>query len=37
LSIEPIFFRIDIESMSGLKGVPEAEKKKLSKRGKPPG
>lgn len=24
LSIEPIFFRIDIESMSGLRGTPEA-------------
>ena len=24
LSIEPVFFRIDIESMSGLRGIPEA-------------
>ena len=23
LSIEPVFFRIDIESMSGLRGIPE--------------
>ena len=25
LSIEPVFFRIDIGSMTGLRGVPEAE------------
>jgi nitroimidazol reductase NimA-like FMN-containing flavoprotein (pyridoxamine 5'-phosphate oxidase superfamily) len=25
LSVEPIFFRIDIESMSGLRSIPEAE------------
>ena len=25
LSIEPVFFRIDIESMSGLRAMPEAE------------
>ena len=25
LAIEPVFFRIDIKSMSGLRGVPEAE------------
>jgi uncharacterized protein len=24
LSVEPVFFRIDIESMSGLRGIPEA-------------
>jgi uncharacterized protein len=24
LSIEPVFFRIDIQSMSGLRGIPEA-------------
>jgi nitroimidazol reductase NimA-like FMN-containing flavoprotein (pyridoxamine 5'-phosphate oxidase superfamily) len=25
LEIEPVFFRVDIVSMSGLRGVPEAE------------
>jgi uncharacterized protein len=25
LLIEPVFFRIDIQSMSGLRGIPEAE------------
>jgi uncharacterized protein len=25
ISIEPVFFRIDIQSMSGLRGVPEAD------------
>ena len=25
LSIEPVFFRIDIRSMTGLRGIPEAE------------
>jgi hypothetical protein len=25
LSIEPVFFRIDIKSMSGLRAMPEAE------------
>ena len=25
LSIESVFFRIDIKSMSGLRGIPEAE------------
>ncbi len=25
LEIEPVFFRIDIQSMSGLRGVPEVE------------
>jgi hypothetical protein len=24
LEIEPVFFRIDIESVSGLQGIPEA-------------
>jgi len=25
ISIEPVFFRIDIQLMSGLRGIPEAE------------
>jgi hypothetical protein len=25
LLIEPVFFRIDIESMSGLRGIPEGQ------------
>jgi uncharacterized protein len=31
LSIETVFFRIDIESMSGLRAVPEGEEKSLKK------
>ena len=27
LSIEPVFFRIDIEAMSGLRAIPEAEER----------
>ena len=31
LSIETVFFRIDIESMSGLRAVPEGEERSLKK------
>jgi nitroimidazol reductase NimA-like FMN-containing flavoprotein (pyridoxamine 5'-phosphate oxidase superfamily) len=31
LSIEPLFFRIDIESMSGLRAIPEAEERSFKK------
>jgi nitroimidazol reductase NimA-like FMN-containing flavoprotein (pyridoxamine 5'-phosphate oxidase superfamily) len=31
LSIEPVFFRIDIKSMSGLGAIPEAEERSFKK------
>ena len=36
LSIETVFFRIDIESMSGLRAVPEGEERSVKRQKKPP-